>query len=54
MDDLERQRQLRLNRDALALDVPNCPKCMHSMVPTEVDGEPVWRCDACTQGCSAN
>ncbi|MBD8012811.1 zf-TFIIB domain-containing protein [Microbacterium sp. Re1] len=47
MDDFERQRQLRVERDALAFDTPNCPTCLHRMEPAEVDGEPVWRCPEC-------
>lgn len=47
MDDLERQRELRRERDALANDTPNCPRCLHRMEPAEVDGEAVWRCPEC-------
>ncbi|UNK71728.1 zf-TFIIB domain-containing protein [Microbacterium sp. H1-D42] len=46
MDDLERQRRLRLERDAL-LDTPNCLACLHRMEPTDVDGVPVWQCPEC-------
>jgi len=46
MDDLERQRELRRERDRL-LDVPNCPRCLHQMKPAELDEEPVWRCSKC-------
>lgn len=48
MDDLSRHRQLRLERDALSLDVPNCPKCLHRMEPAEAEREPVWVCEYCT------
>lgn len=47
MDDLEKQRQLRLERDSLAFDTPNCPKCLHRVDPAEVDGEPMWQCSEC-------
>jgi len=42
MDDLERQRELRRERDRL-LDVPNCPACLHRTEATD-EG---WRCTAC-------
>lgn len=47
MDDLERQRELRRERDALANDTPNCPRCLRRMEPAEVQGEPVWQCSGC-------
>ncbi|MGP6177845.1 zf-TFIIB domain-containing protein [Microbacterium sp. A196] len=47
MDDLSRQRQLRLERDALAMDVPNCPACLHQMEPAEANGEYIWECHEC-------
>ena len=47
MDELERQRQLRIERDSLAFDTPNCPKCLHRMLAVEVDGESVWLCPEC-------
>lgn len=43
MDDMERQRQLRRERDSLAFDTPNCPKCLHRMEP----GEESWVCPEC-------
>lgn len=46
MDDLARQRELRLERDRL-LDTPNCPNCLHRMEPAEVDGEARWLCPGC-------
>ncbi|WP_363317989.1 zf-TFIIB domain-containing protein [Microbacterium sp. Bi121] len=46
MDDLERHRRLRLERDAL-LSTPNCPTCLQQMEPAEIDGVPVWRCPEC-------
>ncbi|MFM9597691.1 zf-TFIIB domain-containing protein [Streptomyces scabiei] len=29
------------------LDVPNCPRCLHSMEPVELARGPVWRCPEC-------
>ncbi|WP_429457487.1 zf-TFIIB domain-containing protein [Microbacterium sp. ZKA21] len=46
MDDLERQRELRRERDRL-LDTPNCPQCLTRMEPADVGGEPMWRCPEC-------
>lgn len=36
MDDLERQRKLRLERDAV-LSTQNCPTCLNPMEPAEAD-----------------
>ena len=47
MDDLEKQRQLRLERDSRANDTPNCPKCLTRMLPTEGNREPVWQRPEC-------
>ncbi len=46
VDNLERQRELRRERDRL-LNVPNCPRYLHQMKPAELDEEPVWRCAEC-------
>ncbi|MEJ1088330.1 hypothetical protein WDU99_08375 [Microbacterium sp. Mu-80] len=52
MDDLERQRELRRERDRL-LDVPNCPECLHRMEPAEVDDDLMWLCRECGASRSA-
>lgn len=46
VDDLEKQRALRLLRDE-ALSTPNCDECLHPMEPAERDGVPVWKCPEC-------
>lgn len=46
MDDLERQRELRLMRDEI-MSTPNCLHCLHRMEAAERDGEAVWRCTSC-------
>ena len=46
MDDLQRQRELRLIRDE-SLSTPNCPDCLHPMEPAQAADSDVWRCTAC-------
>lgn len=46
VDELERQRELRPERDRL-LGVPNCPRCLDRMKPAEVEGQLAWRCPEC-------
>ncbi|WP_406250345.1 zf-TFIIB domain-containing protein [Microbacterium sp. M] len=46
MDDLQRQRELRLVRDEI-LSTPNCPDCLHPMEPAQSAGTDVWRCTSC-------
>lgn len=46
MDDLQRQRELRLVRDEI-LSTPNCPDCLHSMEPSHNADTDVWRCTEC-------
>ncbi|WP_460797784.1 zf-TFIIB domain-containing protein [Microbacterium sp. GXF0217] len=46
MDDLERQRELRVARDEV-LSTPNCPNCLHRMDTTERTGVAMWHCYEC-------
>jgi ribosomal protein L37AE/L43A len=46
MDDLEHRRRLRRLADE-ALDVPNCPECLHPLVPVDTDRGSRWACVGC-------
>lgn len=45
-DDLDRQRELRRERDELTW-TPSCPACLHRVDAVDTDHGPVWRCPAC-------